>query len=944
MRSALFLMLSAASAQQSSTGTVQACGGIGAIRCADEFECDTSNCQKGQVDCMGVCVKTSVPPVPSIPSTIQSCGGIGALQCPDEFDCDFSNCQKGQVDCMGTCIKKPLSGCATLRCAFGCEVDPVTGKGMCISAPPPPSCDPKCGDGFECRDDGVGGVGCMPIKESCSTIFCIATTTCKDHPTKGPICVPIDPPTCSVVDCEAGMDCVDDKTFGAECVYNCMTKEVWSPEKSKWCCENMKMGCTVPVPEPEPQPVPVPEPVPGRCVDGETKQVACNTCVCLNGEFSCTEIGCAIERCTTSSCDDDEICIIANGKVECIEQKPIKIDDCDLEMEEAILCGPGGMCKEGYECTGCQDMCKCGPNGEKICSSECRRTCKKVKESNCLKQPVTQWKQLGCESFSCFGSYKTPTMEQMFYCCETTGRFCKDGNDMFDCMDDPKGWTYSQRKWCCEEKMVGCPVAQFDCSIPEEAIEIMKNAEGLLQSSFVDSKMWDQKQSKYCCEKFQVGCDPNVDIFDCEWNSFTVGAWSEEQAEWCCAVKGKRCPRVVEETEEMKGKREKCQAKKEVRAMWDEETRLMCCLIEGVECKSDKYDCYGDNRALSEWSKDQKEWCCDEMYVGCDFDCRAEPELLTSEQKDDCCDSKGLHCPQEVIDEAPSKVDKKFRKALRFLFKGAFSKIKDNPKKFLRKFRKTILKVAKSLKSDGLDINFIGGLMNENVVPPMEMLEKWGTKIPSSWNREMFKGESSDDSSDSSDASGSSSSGSGSGSSWMTGSWAGSWAGSWTGSWDSSDSMPVGDALPTIRGVITLGADSVSELSSVDEGAFVDLEISDNDASVLNMGAAELNTAVEQSKTGTGPFRDNSDGSTLIMEPVGEGMAAGETSSTSSDSDSNTGLIVALSLISALCVGGMVIAGVIMHKRKQDTQPKSGSDELLTFEKCQAMEQDTCRV
>ena len=33
-------------------------------------------------------------------------------------------------------------------------------------------------------------------------------------------------------------------------MYNCYTKETWDDEKTAWCCENKKMGCSAPVYDP----------------------------------------------------------------------------------------------------------------------------------------------------------------------------------------------------------------------------------------------------------------------------------------------------------------------------------------------------------------------------------------------------------------------------------------------------------------------------------------------------------------------------------------------------------------------------------------------------------------------------------------------------------------------------------------------------------------------
>ena len=1052
-------MLAVASAQNVPPAPAQMCGGTASLRCPAEFHCDTSAC-KTTTHCDGVCVKNK-----------QQCGGIAGMQCDIGYDC-VKKCGPKVSDCMGVCEKAALPTCATMICTADsrCEEDPISGA-KCVPLNSLPTCSVlRCAGG--CEENPKTGAKCVPQKPSCATTFCIATTNCKDHPTKGPVCVPIDPPTCASTTCEAGMDCVENKDFGAECAYNCRTREVWTSEKSKWCCENKKVNC------PAPAPAPVKPTI--KCMDGEVMEVDCNTCSCSNGQFSvctltvceckkgdtkqkdcnscvcekgmfsCTEMSCEKEkecggfagvpcpngfecetkcdngmtdcmgtckkikkgcksnddceenefcraarnptkkygcskemvcvprakesescggytvpcyysicegdlkcvtppmiadasgtcrkpflsegevcridgpsmwaemdrssdcpkgtmcrkdtnewrcmktvRCTPSSCGDEEVCIIDEGKIACVEPKPVP-GDCGLS-DDAILCAPGGMCKEGYACTGCQQMCKCS-NGEKVCTEECRPACKKIEDKpQCMAEAVSQWKNLGCETFSCYGFVKSPSVKQQKYCCEMTGRYCKDDQDQFDCKDDPRGWGYAQRKWCCEEKKVACPVAPYDCSVPEDSLEIMKNAEGLLQTSVVDY-MWDEKKSAYCCKNFQVGCPTDVDIFDCEWNSETVSAWTEDQSEWCCSAKGMRCRMVVDETDDFKEKREMCQAKKEVRSKWSEETRKMCCLIEEVECAADKYDCYGDSRALSEWEPAQRKWCCDEQYVGCDFDCRAGSELLTDEDKEYCCNSKGLHCTVEVIDE-PVREQKKHSKALRLSFKGSFGKIKENPKKFLRKLRTTILMIVKGMKPEGLRINFLGGLMKDDVVPPMEMRERWGTKIPPSWNMELYKEETEE---------------------------------------------PLIDE-PVSRSVSTLGAGSVSELKSLNEGAFVEFEITDNDQSVVDLGEKKLNVAVDQSKSGTGPLRDNSDGNTLIMEPIGEGMAAGELTSTPKDSSSNNnGLLIALSLISALCVGGMVIAGVVLHKRRQQTVQTDG--ELLTFEKCESLQHDECRV
>ena len=41
--------------------------------------------------------------------------------------------------------------------------------------------------------------------------------------------------------------CRDMKKTGADMeLYNCLTRELWSEEKTTWCCENYNQGCPSP--------------------------------------------------------------------------------------------------------------------------------------------------------------------------------------------------------------------------------------------------------------------------------------------------------------------------------------------------------------------------------------------------------------------------------------------------------------------------------------------------------------------------------------------------------------------------------------------------------------------------------------------------------------------------------------------------------------------------
>eukprot|EP01060_Flectonema_neradi_P004258 TRINITY_DN1277_c0_g1_i1.p1 TRINITY_DN1277_c0_g1~~TRINITY_DN1277_c0_g1_i1.p1 ORF type:complete len:500 (+),score=154.56 TRINITY_DN1277_c0_g1_i1:2368-3867(+) len=484
----------------------------------------------------------------------------------------------------------------------------------------------------------------------------------------------------------------------------------------------------------------------------------------------------------------------------------------------------------------------------------------------------------------------------MKYPYDKTGRCRKeDAKDLFECRTNPTTMSFDQRKWCCEQKQVGCPVGQYDCSVDDSSVQVTKNADGLMQTS-IASVMWDDEKTAYCCAKFQIGCPIDLDVFDCEWSSTTQSVWSGEQSAWCCSVKGIRCPDVstVPVVEE------KCQAKKEVRDTWDDVTRKECCLSEGIGCASEKYDCYGDEKKMSEWSNEQREWCCDEENIACKVDCRSDADLLSEDERNGCCNSKGLHCVKSTNEVQSKKERYNNKKTFRLSFKSKYSKIMENPKRFLRKLRATLLMVTKGLKPSSLMINFVGGLMKDSVVPPQNAFSRWGTTIPSSWNTELVAGETS----------------------------------------SSSE-----------RGIETLGhgiSSTKEQLSIGDEGSFVEFEISSDDETAVDMGSGLLQSAVSESRVGGGTLRDNNDGSTLILEPVGEGIKVLSSTSVASvedtnekttqqnddESESNNNLLYGIiATASALCLAGGLVAFTMYRKRTADM----GNQEF--FESMQEIEE-----
>jgi len=106
--------------------------------------------------------------------------------------------------------------------------------------------------------------------------------------------------------------------------FNCRTREVWSEEKTNWCCENKNLGCTTTTPLPKPPvtappvttpPVPPPiataPPVEHNCQTREQWSEEKKKWCCDNEGIGCTTTTAPIE---VSAVDDPHLTDIAGDK------------------------------------------------------------------------------------------------------------------------------------------------------------------------------------------------------------------------------------------------------------------------------------------------------------------------------------------------------------------------------------------------------------------------------------------------------------------------------------------------------------------------------------------------------------------------------------------------------------------------------------------------------
>jgi len=197
---------------------------------------------------------------------------------------------------------------------------------------------------------------------------------------------------------------------------NCNTREVWTAEKKKWCCENKDLGCAPRIQCPR---------------DCSSWYDGCNTCTCKYGFLgACTERFCF--RKTEPKCLDDQCprdcsswydgcntCRCENGQITactkraCLVKRPAKCLDC-----------VDGDCQVGYEVVGA-DKRGCGGK----CVPNCR-TREVWTDEN--KDWCCVHKQIGCR-----------------YNCKTK-----------------EAWSAEKRQWCCRNQRLGCcPVVR--CASPK---------------------------------------------------------------------------------------------------------------------------------------------------------------------------------------------------------------------------------------------------------------------------------------------------------------------------------------------------------------------------------------------------------------------------------------------------------------------------------------------
>eukprot|EP01064_Diplonema_japonicum_P022960 TRINITY_DN332_c0_g1_i4.p1 TRINITY_DN332_c0_g1~~TRINITY_DN332_c0_g1_i4.p1 ORF type:complete len:1059 (+),score=238.88 TRINITY_DN332_c0_g1_i4:62-3178(+) len=358
------------------------------------------------------------------------------------------------------------------------------------------------------------------------------------------------------------------------------------------------------------------------------------------------------------------------------------------------------------------------------------------------------------------------------------------------------------------------------------------------------------------CNDGRVVCTDNCKL-DCEWTARTKAPWTKKHRHRCCKEQGVRCPidRIIKTIE-------KC--KKLRKGMRTPMSLIKQCCHVGMKCARQKYDC--DDDEINADAKKQ-EWCCRNEDKLCSMDCMTQ-ESLTLDQRDTCCDWKGIGCREPELEEFS-------RPGFLLKMKGAGEELIENPKAFLRKFRMSMLKASPSLAKnpEKLVVTTVGVLMAGYTMPTDDKMPMWSVSVSLSWNRELQKEE-------------------------------------------------VTMLKNNARTAAALGADSQELIkTATDDGVFAKYYI-DGSTHAID---SEMHAALKDASKGMGPLT-STDGSSLVVDPVAEGntptTVGKEPTKENTDSESSkTWLYALMGGIGALCMGSAIALTAYSRRNKRTMPP-----------------------
>eukprot|EP00754_Rhynchopus_humris_P027612 Rhum_TRINITY_DN15098_c2_g1::Rhum_TRINITY_DN15098_c2_g1_i4::g.132905::m.132905 len=637
------------------------CGGCN-WQCVKEDPCTRVRCANCRAD-----------PVTNEPI----CGSTTtATKCESNDDCGKDEfCRQDQdaasQSCLKTmtCVKKHDVGgkcsgrvepCFTAMCRSGLIcLTGMTGVdgGTCVEqVGSKPTCksDDDCEENEFCRQK-VGGTGISP---------CLEEKMCVKKSNVGEKCSGKVLP-CQTAMCRSGLVCKNDdptvSDLGGKCVEEvvapkCKEGETWKEDCNTCSCRNGMAACTKMA-------------CPPKCKEGSTWKQGCNTCSCSNGRELCTMMACAPKCKSDDDCGKEEFCrqdMGGKGVSPCLETKTcVKKSSVGEKCSGKVLPCYRAMCRSDLECR--NDDPKLMDAGGK---------CQEKKTDAQCKEGST-WKK-DCNTCSCSNGRVLCTE----MACGPVNAACKSDAD---CSRDEfcrqKQGTGNRGSPCLEERQC---VKKADigetCSGFMPACFANRCREGLMCKMEMDKNIADAPG--VCREEVVAECKEGK-----KWQKDCNTCGCEGGMVFCTEMDCQN-PDKEKEKEKEKAKKECVTALKEKTLKGNQ--KKMCCRAFAVGCGDAANVCFDTSKRPTLVARraccwDHRQWCMN-----------------------DDCEDKGV-CPldelrQTIKEEAPRlarRLAGKLLKKLRTRLENVdVSELKFNPKKFVARVRRTLLKASATLRKD----------------------------------------------------------------------------------------------------------------------------------------------------------------------------------------------------------------------------------------------------
>ena len=507
-----------------------------------------------------------------------------------------------------------------------------------------------------------------------------------------------------------------------EAAHNCFTREIWTAEKTAWCCEHKKLGCKdvqTPAEQKEKKPVTPPvdekKPVGHNCFTREIWTAEKTAWCCEHKKLGCKDVQTPAEQKEKKP---------VTPPVD--EKKPVGHNCFTREIWTAEKTA---WCCE-HKKLGCKDVQTPAEQKEK------KPVTPPVAEKKPVTPPVDEKKPVG---HNCF-TLEIWTAEKTAWCCEHKKLGCKDVQTPAEQKEKkpvtppvaekkPVGhncftreiWTAEKTAWCCEHKKLGCKDVQTPAEQKEKKpVTPPVDEKKPVGHNCFTLEIWTAEKTAWCCEHKKLGCKdvqtpaeqkekkpvtpPVAEKKPVGHNCFTREIWTAEKTAWCCEHKKLGCKDVQTpaEQKEKKPVTPPVAEKKPVghncftREIWTAEKTAWCCEHKKLGCKDvqtpaeqkekkpvtppvaekkpvtppvDEKKPVGHNCFTREiWTAEKTAWCCEHKKLGCkDVQTPAEQkekkpvtppvaekkpvghncftrEIWTAEKTAWCCEHKKLGC------------------------------------------------------------------------------------------------------------------------------------------------------------------------------------------------------------------------------------------------------------------------------------------------------------